>query len=150
MSALSILDQQLEDLADLPEFLVPPAGSYIMRIKDFSVKEIAGKEAAEVKLVVVSTQELTNPVDESTPETKAHTYPVADGTETSLAFMLDNEFGVGNLKRFTTPIAAALFVSTTRDAMEGSKGMELFMTTKVRVAKKDGARYFDFITVDVI
>lgn len=144
--ASSILDSNLEDLADLPEFLTPPAGAYRATILSYTPKEIGGHEAVEVKFKLLETLELTNPVDESDPNTK----PVADGTETSIAFMLDNEFGVGALKKFNAPLAASLGVNTVREVMEGAKGLEVLIVTKVRVSKKDDRRYFDVAKIDVI
>jgi len=90
-----LFSSSLDDLADLPSFETPPAGSYILDVTT-DVKEINDKQAVEASFVVVETVELKDPAAN----------PVAVGTKFSTAFMLNNEFGVGKLKDFLKPFAA--------------------------------------------
>lgn len=93
-ASADLFNTSIDDLADLPGFETPPAGSYILEVNT-DVKNVSGKDAVEASFTVIETVEL----DESVS-------PVADGTKFSTLFMLDNEFGVGNLKKFLAPFAA--------------------------------------------
>jgi hypothetical protein len=84
----------LDDLADLASFETPPPGAYILRVS-MEPKEINKKSAIEAAFEVVETVELTDDNDK----------PVVNGTKFSIAFFLDNEFGVGNMKKFLQPFA---------------------------------------------
>jgi hypothetical protein len=90
-----LFNSSIDDLADLPSFEVPPAGSYILEVT-CDVKEVAGKQAVEASLTVIETVELADPAAE----------PVKDGTVFSTLFFLDNKFGVGKLKQFLKPFGA--------------------------------------------
>ncbi len=90
-----LFSANLDDLADLAAFETPPPGAYILRVS-VEPKKINDKEAIEASFEVIETVEL---VDSS------NTKPVANGTKFSTAFFLDNEFGVGNMKKFLQPFA---------------------------------------------
>lgn len=141
----SILDSQLDDLNDLPEFLVPPPGAYRATILSATEKKVGDHPAVEFKFKLLETMELTNTDDT----------PVADGTETSIAYMLDNEYGVGNFKKFLAPIALATGASQAREVMAASVGLEVLLVTKLRVVKakvvgEEDRKYFDVSKVEVI
>lgn len=137
-----ILDATLDDLADLPEFTVPPAGTYQMVIKSAEQKKVAEHPAVEVKFSISSTVELEDDTQE----------PVKDGTETSIAYMLDNEFGVGSLKKLLKPIGEHLGVSKVSEILEQSRGMEVVTVTRVRKGKGENAerKYFDIVRLEVL
>lgn len=90
----ALFSASIDDLADLPSFETPPAGSYILDIT-LDVKKINEKDAVEASFVVVETVELKD----------ADATPVAAGTKFSTAFMLGNKFGVGNLKKLLVPFS---------------------------------------------
>jgi len=125
-SVAGLLDANLDDLADLPEFLVPPAGAYNATVLSAEEKKIGDHPAVEIKFKLNATIELASASDT----------PVADGTETSISFMLDNEFGVGGLKAALAPMKAALNTNSARETMEACKGLEIMLVTKVRSGKK--------------
>lgn len=95
-----LFDSDLEDIADLPAFEVPPPGTYILEVTT-DTKEINDKPAVEAKFKVIETTELKIQ-DESHGKYRA---PVKDGTEFNIAFILGNEVAEGRLKQFLVPFA---------------------------------------------
>ena len=85
-----------------------------------------------MKLKLVETLELADP--SSTPD--------EPGTESSVVFMLDNEFGQGNLKTVLKPIGAHLGIDKLVDIVTWSKGMEVTVITKQRKDKEDKDRVY--------
>ena len=118
----SLLDLNLDDLDDLPEFVVPPAGSYSAVILSCEEKMIGTHPAVEMKFKLLETMELANP-------SEVH---VADGTECGVAFMLDNKYGVGDMKASLAPIKAALGTTSARETMAACKGLAILLVTKIR------------------
>lgn len=138
----SLLDSNLDDLADLPEFVVPPAGAYTATILDVLEKKIGEHPAVEFKFKLDSTVELASATDA----------PVKDGTECGVAFMLDNEFGVGKLKAVLKPLQTAFGTTTARETMQQAKGAQIMLVTKVRSGKGDKAdqKYLDIHKVELL
>lgn len=134
-----ILDATLDDLADLPAFEVPPAGAYHATILSMESKKINEHPSMEIKFRLNSTLELANSADT----------PVADGTETSIAYMLDNEFGQGKFKEVVAPIAEHLGVKSIREVAENVKGLEVMLVTSVRKSKTSDATYLDVKKVQI-
>lgn len=89
-----LFNANLDDLADLPSFETPPPGSYILTVSADS-KKINNKDAVEAAFEVVETVELKDSTSKAVPV----------GTKFSTAFFLDNEFAVGNLKKFLAPFS---------------------------------------------
>lgn len=126
-----LLDADLNDLADLPEFKSLKDGTHKATI-NFAVKEINKKQAVEVKVKLVETLELVDTAEEVD----------AAGTESSVAYMLDNEFGQGNLKELLKPLGAHHGLTNLRAIMEASQGMEVTITTKKRKDKEDSTKFY--------
>lgn len=135
----SLLDGTLDDLADLPEFKVFPAGAHRCTMK-FERKEIGTHPAMELKLTLLETMELKE-ADEVAPN---------PGTESSVAFMLDNEFGVGNLKKILKPLAEHLGITKVSDIIAESAGLEVLVVTKIRQNKEKTQNYLDVVSLQVI
>lgn len=136
----SLLDANLDDLADLPAFEVPPPGAYRASIVGFEKKQIGTHPAVEIKLRLLETLELTNPSDT----------PVKEGTECSVAYMLDNEFGQGNLKKILTPLAVPTGCSKLSEIMAASAGLEVMVVTKKRSNKEKTQEYLDIYKIEVL
>jgi|SRR6185312_921068 len=134
----SLLDGSIDDIADLPEFKVFPAGAHKVTIS-FAEKEINGKSAVEMKMVAIETVEQTDPTAEA----------LQAGDESSVLFQLDNEFGQGKFKNIIKVLAAHHGVTSPRAAMEASKGMEVVVLTKVRQNKDKTQNYTDVVEVMV-
>lgn len=135
----SILDSSIDDLADLPEFAVFPAGVHRVTIS-WEQKEVNNHPSIELKMRMVETVELANPESDTPP---------AAGSECSVLFMMDNEFGQGKLKQVVKPIAAAVGASNIKAAIENSKGMEIQVVTRVRQNKDKTQSYADITKVIV-
>ena len=131
MNLDSLLDATLDDLADLPEFAIFHPGAHRVSV-EFSVKEINKKPAVEMKMKLLETLELADPDQ----------VPQAPGTETSIAFMLENEFGQGNLKKIMAPLAEAFGTSSLRDTMNAAKGTECNVVSSTRADKLDKDRLY--------
>lgn len=142
MDVSSLLDSNLDDLADLPEFVVPPAGAYNATIISYEEKKIGEHPAVEMKFRLNETLELSNPTDA----------PVKQGTECGVSFMLDNEFGVGGLKAVLAPLKAALGTNSVRETLEACKGANIMLVTKVRAGKGENAdkKYLGIHKVEVV
>lgn len=125
----NLLDSTLDDLEDLPSFTPFPIGAHKV-LASFEPKEINGKSAIELSFKLLETLELA---DASVSEDD---YPKAGDTSNTM-FMLDNEFGRGNLKKCAMPFGVALELSTIRDIIEGVKEVECIILTGLRVDKND-------------
>lgn len=140
MSLDSLFDTELDDLADLPSFAVPPAGSYIAIIKSWEPKEIASHPAWEVTFKISSVAELVD-VNATPPEA---------GTECSVAYFMDNEIGEGRYKEICAPFAAHYGTGRMRDLVPQIIGTEVLVTTKVRKNKEKTQDYLDVVSVMVV
>lgn len=123
----TLLDSNLDDLADLPEFAVFPSGTHKVTVK-FSEKEINNNPYVEMGMKVVETVELANPAEDT---------PLKPGTEGSCLFSLTNEFGQGSLKKILSVFAAACGTASLRDTMAAADGMEVCAVVKTKADKKD-------------
>lgn len=135
----NLLDISLDDIADLPEFKVYPAGAHRCTIA-FEKKMIGTHPAVELKLTLLETVELTDP-SEVAPEA---------GTESSVAYMLDNEFGQGNMKKVMVPLAQHFGISNVSQLMEAAKGTECLVVTKQRQNKEKTQTYLDITSLQVV
>ena len=136
----ALLAISLDDLPDLPEFKVYPAGAHRVSIA-FEKKQIGDHPAVELKLTMIETVELAD----ATKDT-----PVEAGTESSLAFMLDNEFGLGKFKEIMKPLAEHFGTGSITQILEESKGTECLVVTKVRQNKEKTQTYLDITSLQVI
>ena len=122
----ALLDATLDDLADLPEFVVPPAGAYNVTIKEAGPKKIAEKPAIEFQLRFDQTVELNDSAET----------PVKDGAENNVAYFLDNEFSQGALKKLLGELSSITGEGTLRERLANLKGAQVLMVTTVRKGKK--------------
>lgn len=135
-----LLDVTLDDLEDLPEFKPFPAGAH-RALASFEQKEINGKTAVELTLKLLETIEQSDPQEEASKP----------GDSCSTAFMLDNEYGRGNLKKCATPFGAALGFSSIREIIEGVKEVECVVVTSVRKDKNDpDKKYLNIKEIQVV
>ena len=123
----SILDSSIDDLADLPEFGIYPAGVHRVII-NWESKEINKHPSMEMKMKLVETVELANPAEDQPPQ---------QGQESSSLFMLDNEFGQGAFKQIMKTLAAACGTNKISETVEASNGMEVQVVVAVKPDKKD-------------
>lgn len=128
----SLLDSTIDDLADLPEFAIFPNGVHKVVVK-WESKEVNKHPCIELKMIAVETMELANAAD----------IPLVAGTESSVLFMLDNEFGQGKIKALMQTFAGACGTKSIRETMEASNGMEVQVVTKMRQNKEKTQWYTD-------
>ena len=127
----NLLDATLDDLEDLPEFTPFKPGAHKVTAS-FEEKEINDKQSVELSFVLIETLELADSQEEKD----------APGHISSIAFMLDNEYGRGNLKKCAVPFGEALGLSTIREIVEGVKDVECLILTTVRKDKQDPDRLY--------
>lgn len=127
----NLLDATLDDLEDLPSFAPFSAGAHKV-LASFSTKEINGKAAVELDFEMVETLELA---DEQDPMPK-------QGDKANTMFMLDNEFGRGNLKKCALPFGEALQLGTIREIVEGVQSVECIIVTGLRTDKNDATKKY--------
>ena len=136
----SLLDSTLDDLADLPEFKVFPPGAHKVTIVSMEPKKIGEHPAWEVRFKLVEHMELTNPEEQ----------PMLAGSECSVSYMMDNEFGQGAFKDLCKPLAAHTGIGSMRDLKDAVKGTEVMIVTKQRQNKDKTATYLDVKKLEVI
>lgn len=127
----NLLDATLDDLEDLPEFTPFKPGAHKV-MASFEEKTINDKQAVELSFKLIETLELADSQDEKD----------APGHTSSIAFLLDNEYGRGNLKKCSVPFGEALGLQTIRQIVEEVKDVECLILTTVRKDKNDPDRLY--------
>lgn len=128
-----LLDGTLDDVADMPEFVIPNSGTYLTGVKSFGPKKVNDKTGIEIVLIF---KELLEAADESADP---QTLPI----EASTMFFLTNddgsanELGQGQWKMFLAVCAEITGESTPRSIMAASAGVDLIVTSSHRVHKDD-------------
>ena len=135
----NLLDISLDDIADLPEFTNFPPGAHTVSIK-LEKKVVNNHPCVELGMTLISTEELADPTSE----------PVAPGSESSVLFMLDNEFGAGKFKKIVKPLAESLMTTSVKEVIEHSKGMECLVVTSIRKNKEKTQSYMDIVSLQVV
>lgn len=134
MSDLNIndlLDATLDDLEDLPEFKPFQPGIHRV-LASLEFKEVNSKQAVELSFKLMETMELAD----------ASMEPQKEGSEASILFMLDNEFGRGNMKKLLKPFGESLGTGVIRDVIESTTNTECLIVTGYRKNKDDPSSPF--------
>jgi hypothetical protein len=134
----SLLDSSIDDLADLPDFAIFPAGLLKVTLR-FEEKEVNKHPSVELKMKLVETIEMADATET----------PLSVGTESSVLYMLDNEFGQGALKAVAKTLASVTGTSSLRDTLEAANGMEVQVVSKPRF-NKDKTQQFTNITKVIV
>lgn len=127
-----ILDMQLDDLADMPEFKPFPDGVHRV-ILNFKQEPVNNIPSITIKLTAQETLEATNPDGNV----------VKQGDTTNILLMLKNkngstnEFSQGTLKMVLGALAPTLGTKGVSDTMAAAEGMEVAVVTKQRANKSD-------------
>jgi hypothetical protein len=122
----SLLDGTLDDIADLPEFKAYPPGTHLV-LSSMALKDINDSKAVEFSFKYMEASELANSQDAAPKQ----------GDESSTLFMLNNEFGAGNFKRFAEKYAEKFGPGTNREIIEGWTDLECVIVTTLRQDKND-------------
>lgn len=129
-----ILDETLDDLADLPEFKPYPNGAHVAELVLDIVPAKPGKpQAYKAAFKYVQAAELENPTDVAPNPGDQFTIFLhtkkKDGTP--------NEIGQGQLKILAGPIGEKLGLRSVKEICEATKsGIQVMIVTKTR--KQDG------------
>ncbi len=137
MNIDSLLDSSIDDLADLPEFQVYPNGVHKV-IVNFEQKVVNKHPCVELKMAAVETIELADPTKDA---------PLLPGTESTVLFMLDNEFGQAKFKAVIKAFATYCGTTSIKDTIEAAQGMEVDVVCKVRQNKDKSQSYTDVTKV---
>jgi hypothetical protein len=141
----SLLDGTLADLKDLPEFKPFPAGTHrvlITLVDKTALKDQVNKHPGfEAKLVAEETMELP-------PGSEA--IPLKKGDETSVLYLLDNDIGQGNFKKFLAAIAEKFGAMTNRELIAEVKNLECLVVTRLRTNKDKTQSYTDIVELQVL
>ena len=136
----SLFATSIDELADLASFETPAPGSYILSTS-CDTKKINNKDAVEASFEVIEVVELADPSSKVVPV----------GTKFSTAFFLDNEYGVGNLKKFLAPFAAHFGKTNLGELIRDEmKNVQIAAVVKNRKDKNDPDKVYaavDNITV---
>jgi len=123
-----LMDASIDDLKDLPPFIVPPVGHYKLQVS-LERKVVNTHPCVEAQFVVQETLELKNPAET----------PVENGTKFSTLYTMDNEFGQGNFKLFLAPLLEGLGLQGKKvsEVIASVKNVVIAATVKQRPDKED-------------
>ena len=113
VNTLSLLDAKLEDLADLPEWVLFPAGVFEVKPSVKTETKVNGKTKTKETIVTIGAKLLS--IKELADPASAKPEP---GAETSVRFTWEHEYGRGALKRLLKPIAEVTKVSKVSQLLE--------------------------------
>jgi len=131
-----LLDTTLDDLEDLPEFKPFIPGAHKVQAT-FSQDKVNNKPVVKLDFTYL---ELVEAADPDTPEEE---HPKAGDTSNTI-FMLDNEYGRGNLKKCAGYFQEAMGLSTIRDVVDNVKDIECILVSGVRKDKDNpDKKYLD-------
>lgn len=125
-----LLDADLDDLKDLPEFGVLPIGTYELEIH-WEAKTINDAPAQELKLKVVEVVELSDPTET----------PPAVGAESSVLYFMDNEFGQGAFKKVVSAFSNTYGSTHIRTLVDATQGAVVRMVIGQSKSKKNDTVY---------
>lgn len=124
---MDMLDETLDDLADLPETKPFPAGAHLASVKIKRNTKKAGSYVVEMthKMVV----EMSNPADTEPAEGDQSTIFISTKKKDGTA----NEIGQGQLKMFFKPIAAMLNTNSINECIAATKdGLDMVVVCGIR------------------
>lgn len=117
-------DFNLDDIEDLPGFVVPPTGAYLVHLeKGIEEKDINDSKYYEVAMQIKEILEVTEKLKEGEELPKP-------GDIASMIFKRDNEFGMGNFKSFAKSIAEKFGLKKVGEVKEHSKGLDMIIVVK--------------------
>ena len=135
----NLLDAKLDDIADLPEYRSYPAGTHRVTLA-LTKKELNKHPAMEVKMTLVETMELADSAET----------PLTPGATDSVAYMLDNEWGLGAFKKILKPVGAHFGETQISKIVENMQGLEVVVVTRQRPNKEKTKSYTDIVELLVV
>jgi hypothetical protein len=128
----SLLDSTIDDLADTPEYRPFAAGAHTVMLSLARSEKIKAETdklepVINAKLKLEKTEEMVDPSEQ----------PMEPGTETTIRFQMDNEYGQGDFKKVAGAIASHFKLKSLADVLSVAKdGIQCMVVTTNRVAKK--------------
>lgn len=124
-------DFTLDDIEDMPGFVTPPTGAYVVLVeKGIEAIDINDDPYLTARMNIVSVEEV-------------HDAALSDGEERpkigdmfSILFNRQNKFAMSNFKVYSAPIIEQFKCKTVSDVMEASKGVSLLVIVKRTYDKK--------------
>lgn len=132
-----LLDESLDNLADLEKFEPFPAGSHQVSLS-FLTEESNGLPVVKMNMTMVESLELANSTD----------VPPEPGKKVGMSYFLKmkdkqtqeivpNKVGQGQLKEILKVLAETFGGANPREIMANSEGANVAVTLKVRASKDD-------------
>lgn len=121
----SLLDNTLDALAELPEMrpYIPGAHQCVMNWIQPTKER---PTTIGIKFKLLQTVEQKDPTEP----------PMNPGTECTISFKLDNEYGQGAFRNVMKSLAENYGAGTNRELMEKSEGAEVLIITSLKTGKK--------------
>lgn len=135
----NFFDISLDDIADLPEFKNFPPGAYQVEVS-LERKDINKHPAVVFNLKCLKVLELVNPDDEE----------IAEGTESNVSYMMDNEFGAGKFKVIVAPLAELYETRNVAEIIRKSQKVQALAVIGSREAKEKNKVYMELISLELI
>ncbi len=132
-----MIEFDLNDLPELPEFVVWPAGSYNVEGVHFKKVDLTFSNEVipaiefKVKLDNINELKAANAVAPADGTTFSWNFPLAADTQEK------TDQRLGALRRAVAPIAAAICSTSSVDIAAAIPGMKMLLTTTVYVKKGD-------------
>lgn len=135
----SLLAGTIEDLADIPEFRSFEAGAHKLLFslaRSDKKMKVDGKETDKLEPVINAKLKLIETVELADPSAA----PMEAGTETTIRYQMDNEFGQGEFKKVAAVISAHFKLKNNAEVLGVCKdGIECLAVTQVRTSKQKNA-----------
>lgn len=136
----AMLDQTLDTVPDVPEFINPPAGQYTIEVMKSAVEQYTPKSGTEEKSRIKNSYKVVSTIAVA----DSREQPVPDGTMFSETFT-GTEEGLGYFKKAAKNIlnASTLDGVPLREVMSSLTGVQFNATISIKqTPKKDGSGDF--------
>lgn len=131
------MDTSLDDIEDLPQFIVPLSGAYQMTLENIEQKEINDKGCFSCNFVIDEVMELSESPDESSGESVPK-----QGDKFNIPYFNDNKFSAGLFKSdILLPLAKQFGVKTVGEVVNQAKDLKVLVVMK-RTYDKDKDRHY--------
>ena len=135
----NFFDISLDDIADLPEFKNFPPVAYQVEVS-LEKKDINKHPAVVFNLKCIKVLELVDPDSEE----------IAEGTESNVSYIMDNEFGAGKFKAIVAPLAELYETRNVAEIIRKAKNVSALVVIGSRKAKETNKEYMELISLEII
>lgn len=140
-----LLDESLDNLADLEKFEPFPGGSHSVNLA-FKEENLNQMPAVRMEMTMVETLELANSTDVMPePGKKVAILYMLKYKDKQTQEIVPNKVGQGQLKEILNVLKEQFGGSSPREIMAASEGANVAMTLKVRASKDDPDMKFNTV-----